>query len=214
MNAIIFANGELKLPPEWAKLLASSDLLIAVDGGAKHVRALGLTADLLIGDLDSILADDFASMQSANVETLAFPSDKNQSDLELALLAANKRGADKIFVLAGLGRRWDHSFVNVLIPAQEAFLGFSVEFLDGLQRLFIIHDAIRLNEKTGSRLSLIPIGGDAQGVKTEGLQYTLDHEELRMGSSRGLSNIFSRNKVNISLEKGMLLCILSPGDLN
>lgn len=214
MNAIIFANGELKLPPEWAKLLASSDLLIAVDGGAKHVRALGLTADLLIGDLDSILADDFASMQSANVETLAFPSDKNQSDLELALLAAKKSGADKIFVLAGLGRRWDHSFVNVLIPAQEAFLGFSVEFLDGLQRLFIIHDAIRLNEITGSRLSLIPIGGDAQGVKTEGLQYTLDHEELRMGSSRGLSNIFSRNKVNISLEKGMLLCILSPGDLN
>ena len=121
VNAIIFANGELNLPPDWAELLASAELLIAVDGGAKHLLSLGLEADLLIGDLDSIAAADLASLKKAQVEIQSFPSEKDQSDLELALLAAQKRGAENIFVLAGLGRRWDHSLVNILICAQKAF---------------------------------------------------------------------------------------------
>jgi thiamine pyrophosphokinase len=46
------------------------------------------------------------------------------------------------------------------------------------------------------------------------LQYSLDHEDLALGSSRGVSNIVEQAIVNISLDQGMLLCILSPGDLN
>ena len=214
MNVIIFANGELNLPPNWAELLASAKMLIAVDGGAKHLRSLGLRADLLIGDLDSIAQADLASLRKAKVDVLAFPSDKEHSDLELAFREAQKRGADKIFVLAGLGRRWDHSFANILIAAQHSFQNVLVEYLDGVQRLFIIRKAVRLEEKVGARLSLIPISGDALGVKTKGLQYPLDVENLPLGSSRGVSNIVEEPQVNISLDKGMLLCILSPGNLN
>ncbi|MDP1779452.1 MAG: hypothetical protein Q8K73_04185 [Anaerolineales bacterium] len=51
---IIFANGDLPDPDKAHALLRESDFIIAADGGTRHALALGLTPNIIIGDLDSL----------------------------------------------------------------------------------------------------------------------------------------------------------------
>jgi thiamine pyrophosphokinase len=59
----------------------------------------------------------------------------------------------------------------------------------------------------GDTVSLLPIGGDADGVRTEGLRWTLAGETLAMGRSRGLSNEVTSTPASVTLERGTLLVV-------
>ena len=61
--------------------------------------------------------------------------------------------------------------------------------------------------RPGELLSLIPIGGPAEGVRTSGLRYPLDGEPLLAGSSRGVSNEVLATLAEVSLEAGSLLIV-------
>ncbi len=52
MQAVIVAGGDPD--PSDARWLADADLLVAADSGACWLDELGVTPDLLVGDLDSI----------------------------------------------------------------------------------------------------------------------------------------------------------------
>ena len=51
---IIFANGDLPDLNQARTLMRSDDFIICADGGTHHALALGLTPNLVIGDMDSI----------------------------------------------------------------------------------------------------------------------------------------------------------------
>lgn len=214
MSVIIFANGELALPPDWQALLENAERLIAADGGARHLLALGLQPDVVVGDMDSLSAQEREELAKMGAKLRTFPAEKNQTDLELALVEAQEAGATQVTVLAALGRRWDHSLANILLATQTQFAEMAIEFLHGEQRLFLIRDEASITAEPGTRLSLIPLGGDAIGVQTTGVTYPLDAEDLPFGSSRGVSNQFETDRVEVKLREGMLLCILSPAELN
>jgi len=59
----------------------------------------------------------------------------------------------------------------------------------------------------GSVVTLLPVGGNAQGVATRGLRYPLDGETLRVGRSRGLSNEVVEAPASVWLGAGTLLVI-------
>ena len=59
----------------------------------------------------------------------------------------------------------------------------------------------------GDLVTLLPLGGDAEGVRTEGLRYALDDETLAGGRTRGLSNEVVEPPASVSLKRGMLLII-------
>jgi thiamine pyrophosphokinase len=56
-------------------------------------------------------------------------------------------------------------------------------------------------------VSLLPVGGDADGVRTDGLRFALAGEPLRLGRSRGLSNEVVAGGASVQLERGVLLVI-------
>jgi thiamine pyrophosphokinase len=58
----------------------------------------------------------------------------------------------------------------------------------------------------------VPLHGPALGVTTSGLLYTLDHEDLHPGSTRGVSNELTRSPGRVSIEHGVLVAI-QPGSL-
>ena len=214
MLAVIFANGDLNPPPDLSPRLAAASLTLAADGGARHCRALGVRPHVVIGDLDSLGAAQQAELESQGAQIISHPADKDQTDLELALLYAAQAGANEIQVLAGLGRRWDHSIANLLLAAKGQFASLRILFLDGKQRLFVIHSAANLEAEPGERVSLLPLGGDAQGVSTRGLQYALNTETLSFGSSRGVSNVVVDVGAEVRLTSGFLLCVISPGTMD
>ena len=49
---IIFANGSLPNLEKARALLRPDDFILCADGGARHALALGLTPNLIIGDMD------------------------------------------------------------------------------------------------------------------------------------------------------------------
>lgn len=214
MIALIFANGELQVPADWQARAARADLIIAADGGAAHCLALGLLPDVLIGDLDSLSPNLRSELKAQRVRFLTHPIQKDQTDFELAVLQANQAGADEVTVLAGLGRRWDHSLANLLMAAQPQFTQLQITFLQGQQRLHILRGANKLAARAGERVSLLPLASDATGVSTRGLAYPLQGETLLLGSSRGVSNVAETDVPEVSIEQGILLCVISPLELD
>lgn len=210
MHALIVANGELDTPSGLDQLVATVDLIIAADGGAEHCRALGIRPAVIIGDMDSLAVASRADYETGGTRILTFPIEKDQTDLELALLHAMKAGATEITVLAALGRRWDQSIANLLLGAHLQFSSQRITFLQGAQRLFAFRAHADLPARVGERVSLIPLAGDAEAVTTAGLKYPLAGETLAFGSSRGVSNVVVAEGASVDLAEGCLLCVISP----
>lgn len=213
MHTVVFANGVFEPPGDLPALLASAELLIAADGGAAHCAALGIVPQVVIGDLDSLQASVREELEAHGAQVFTHPAQKDETDLELALLHAKQAGATRVTVLGGLGGRLDHSLANLLLAASTTFAELQILFVHGQERLFLIRDTSVLDAQPGERVSLLPLKGDAKSVFTVGLVYPLNHETLLFGSSRGVSNIVSHAGARVSLEQGLLLCVVSPADL-
>ena len=60
----------------------------------------------------------------------------------------------------------------------------------------------------GDTLSIIPLRGDARGITTQGLEYPLDRGSLLFGATRGISNVLLHQIASVTLEDGLLLCVV------
>lgn len=209
MRAVIFANGIIKHLPEPGAVIMPDDLLIAADGGARYCQAIGITPDVVIGDLDSLTTDDIKQLQIADVEIIRYPAKKDQTDLELALKLAVDRGADEIVVFGAMGGRWDMSIANILLPAEQNLSNTTIRIIDGRHEIMLLRAGKEMifHGKKGDVFSLIPLGRDALGITTIGLEYPLKDDVLKFGSSRGISNLFIENSATVSLKQGLLLCV-------
>lgn len=208
MRAIIFANGELANSQEARSLLQPDTLVIAADGGTHHVLATGVTPDIIIGDLDSLSPGTLARMKAAGVQIARFSPRKNETDLELALLHAAREGATEIVILAALGGRLDQTLANVLLLALPELKGIDVRIVEGTQEAFLIQGEATIDGSPGDTVSLIPLGGNAEGMTTDGLEWPLDEEVLRFGPARGVSNVLTAPQAHVRVRRGVLLCVV------
>jgi thiamine pyrophosphokinase len=213
-RAVIFANGLLGSPEAARRALHPGDILIAADGGARHCEALGLIPHHLVGDFDSLAPHELEDLVNKGVSIYQHPARKDFTDLELALRHARHLGADEILVLGGLGARWDQTLANLLLPAAEAFASVRIRLLDGPQEVFLLRrgETAEVTGSPGDTVSLIPLGGDAQGVMTIGLEYPLSGETLAFGATRGVSNVLLGESATIHLQGGLLLCVIIHGE--
>ena len=204
MRVIVVANGVMRSH----FTLESDDVLIAADGGLRHCLDLGLQPAILIGDMDSIDEGDLAALEPSNTQILRYPTQKDFTDLELALQHALKLGADEIVIVAALGARWDQTIANLLLPA--SFPSVKISLLDGSQEIHYIRagEKLEIHGRPGDMVSLIPLAGKAYGVTSEHLEYPLREDELTFGSTRGISNVLLEETGTISINGGLLLCIV------
>jgi len=217
-RAVIFANGELTDLQATRAVIQPDALLIAADGGAEHCRALGLKPHALIGDLDSASPQHVAALEATGTRIFRYPARKNETDLELALDYAIAQNATDILILGGLGGRWDQTLANLLLPFRATSGGSgdpprawpSIRLLDGNQEIIALRGpaAIHIGGGPGDLVSLIPIGGDARGLTTIGLEYPLHAETLTFGATRGISNVMTRSQASVSLAEGFLICVV------
>lgn len=208
MRVVIFSNGEIKHPELDRSRLEPEDRIFAADGGLHHILAFDLLPDLVVGDLDSIENGIIRLLQNKSIEILQHPARKDETDLELALKTAVERGADRILVLGGLGGRWDQTIANVLLATLPALGDRPLLFADGLQELRLLKPGQHpILGKPGETVSFIPLGGDALGIETSGLEYPLRHEALPYGTTRGVSNVLSEAQASVAFEKGSLLYV-------
>jgi len=206
-RAVIFANGQLERPTAIAAWLQPEDFLVAADGGLAHLLRLGQLPHLLIGDLDSVSAEQLAQMQARGVRIERYPTAKNETDLELALQWVVRAGYTVIRVVAALGGRLDQTLGNIFLLMQPELATCDVRLEDGVQEVFLIRSQATLEGQPGETVSLLPLGGPARGIHTQGLRYPLHGETLYPEHTRGISNELVTSQAHIRLESGLLLCI-------
>jgi thiamine pyrophosphokinase len=206
-TVLVFAGGDR--PPSTAlDGLLPADVVIAADSGLGHALALGCHVDLVVGDLDSAAPSDLERAAAAGSVIERHPVAKDATDLELALEAARAHGADHVVVIGGHGGRLDHFLANALVLTSPALAGMRVEARVGDADLVVVRDHAELQGRIGDLCSLLPVGGPARGVLTEGLRFPLHSEDLHPGSTRGVSNELVTTRAHVSLTHGVLLAVL------
>ncbi|MGQ9683076.1 MAG: thiamine diphosphokinase [Anaerolineae bacterium] len=209
-TAVIIAHGELELTPEVQALIARADLLICADGGLCHAAAHGWKPQLVVGDLDSAPAELVAEAAAQGVRIERHPCRKDETDTELALRAALAAGAEEVYLLAATGDRLDHALANILMLALPEAAQARVVLLAGRQQVQVIRGEACIEGQPGDLVSLLPIGGDAVGIHTSGLEYALEGETLPFGIPRGVSNVLTQSRATVRVERGLLLAVLTP----
>jgi thiamine pyrophosphokinase len=212
--AIVLANGRINDTDILCRRLQDTayTLVIAADGGSHHADPLNLQIDIVIGDLDSLDGAHRARLEADGTHFEIAPSHKDETDLELALLYALDRGAGRVIMLGVLGGRLDMSLANMLLLTHPGLQSARVEIWNGSQTTWLIRPpGDRISGHPGDTLSLIPLGGDAQGVKTHHLEYPLRDETLLFGPARGVSNVFEGPTARVELREGLLLAVHTPG---
>jgi thiamine pyrophosphokinase len=212
-HALILADGAVPEPAaldrSWPGWNDGIDLVIAADGGARHAAALRRSIDLWVGDGDSLGAAGIEALRAAGVPVELARVDKDESDTELAIVAAATAGASRVTILGALGgARVDHGLANVWLLAHRALTGRDVALLDDAARIRLLsagrHD---LGGRIGDLVSLFPFGGDAAGLTTRGLRYPLTDEPLRSGPARGLSNVREAADAAVTVGSGQVLVV-------
>src|SRR4030042_1322227 len=210
-QALIFANGRMENPVGLNPASISSSFVICADGGVENCNLFGAEPDVIIGDLDSLQPGDLTVYRSKGVEVKQYPSQKDETDLELALLYAHEKKYDEVIILGALGARWDMTIANILLIAHPKFHQINIRLLDGTQELLLFRSGTQyiIHGKPGDTISLIPLTGDVAGVTTSGLLYPLTDENLQFGATRGISNILTHDEARVSIKEGLLLCVIN-----
>jgi thiamine pyrophosphokinase len=206
-QALIFIGG-YSPSPSVRDQLPEPALVIAADSGWAHATAMGFQPDVLIGDMDSIQPEHLVEAHASDAEIIEHPADKDFTDTELALQLARKFEYRHIHLVSGGGNRFDHliAMVHSLVKhADDATMSAHVG--DNYIHIVTPREATQLELAVGSTVSLIPLGGNAKGVKTSGLQWELKRDTLHSFASRGVSNIATSSEVCISLRTGALAVI-------
>lgn len=227
MNALILADGEAPTRAEldlaWPGWDLDLGLVIAADGGARHAAPMGVLIDAWVGDGDSLDATGIDALEAAGVPIERSSPHKDESDTELAVRAALRRGATGLTIVGGLGgARIDHALANIGLLALDELVGHPAVLIDARSRISLVRApdpwgaAVHheLSGRTGDLVSLLPTGAGVVGVTTMGLAYALVDEPLPAGPARGLSNIRTAPDASVVVRAGMLLVVESPARLD
>jgi thiamine pyrophosphokinase len=211
MRAVVVAHGDV-LPADRG-VIKDGDFIVAADGGAFALERWRVLPHLVVGDMDSIGQPGVERLARQGIAVEKHPAAKDESDLELAVARAIAAGAKEIVLLGALGgERLDHEAANLLLLADPGYDGVRLEARRGALRVRALRGGgtLTIEKPEGTLVTLLPVGGDAAGVRTHGLRYSLAGETLRLGRSRGLSNEITSSPAHLSLEKGSLLVFELP----
>lgn len=207
MRVVILGNGEIKDYQFVKSKINSDDYIICCDGGVRHSFELRITPSLILGDLDSADPSILTHYKQLNVPIEKYPVEKDFTDMELCMRRAIELKAKEVYVFGAIGNRLDHMLGNVHALVYALKNNVTAYMIDENNTACVIDREIALHGAEGGIISLIPLTTSVTGVKTSDLRYPLNHETLTIGSSRGISNMFSSDSAKVSIESGYLLVI-------
>jgi len=204
---LVFANGMVDEVAWIERYLSRALAVIAADGGIRYPLALGQIPDVLIGDLDSLPEGVEDKLPDWDLEIVRYPTAKEETDLELALLLARRRYPEaELLIVGGFGGRLDQTLGNIALLAHPELIGQPVTFIDEYEAARLITTDITIDGAVGDTVSLIPLAGPATVKETSGLRWPLQNETLTFGPTRGISNEMTSITATVQISEGILFC--------
>ncbi|HEX6219771.1 MAG TPA: thiamine diphosphokinase [Acidimicrobiia bacterium] len=206
-TVLIFAGGDSP-SSSLGDEVPDADLVVAADSGYDFAVASGFRVDVLVGDLDSIESEVIPS----HVIVERHPTDKDATDLELAMSHVIADEPERIVIVGGAGGRVDHELAAASLLCADRWAGIEIDWVTDRGWAHVIRGRRIIHGDIGAVMSLIPMGGPAIGVYTKGLRWQLEDATLHHGTTRGVSNEFIGPVADIRVTSGCLLAVLPSGD--
>ncbi len=187
--------------------LNGAGFIVAADSGYDLARSLGVTPDLLVGDMDSIadLADAEGRLDGS-IER--YDPLKDETDTEIGLRTLHERGYAEVTIIGGGGGRLDHLlgivglFERPVRPKRWLTASEEVVHIEGSESFSGMKEVV---------CSFFPVGSEPARMTSTGLKWPLDGLEWRHGDS-GVSNVGVSDRVTVTMIQGRLIMVRNIGE--
>ena len=198
-QAVIFLAGEVRNIEKIRSLLHHGNYeYYAADAGYLLAERIGVIPDKILGDFDS-------AKKPNTEELLVFPSEKDQTDSEIALELAVSNGCREIWMLAPFGGRIDHTIANLCLLETAHEKGIDLKLYDGENLVYLLNDGSYSVSSEYRYVSFFPWKNKAI-ISLSGFKYPLDHYELLPQKPIGVSNEPLEGP-RIDIHNGLVLCV-------
>lgn len=190
------------------------DICIAVDGGYLYCKMLGLEPDLVIGDMDSLEEETWKEVEELGARyperVIVLPAEKNDTDTLAALRLGLEKGYREFHIYGAMGGRLEHTIANIQCLSFLKNQGARGYLMEADSMLTVIRDeTVGFRPSMEGFLSLFALGERAEGITITGMKYLLDRAVLTNDFPIGISNEFIGQGAQVTVERGMLLVIVS-----
>lgn len=182
--------------------LCADDYIVFCDSGLKHLDALQVRPDLIVGDFDS------HDNPNLDVETIVLPCEKDDTDTVFAVKEAIRRGYEDVLLIGVVGARLDHTLGNVYILEYLDNLGKKGFIIDDYSEMELVSRQTAYIDDSFRFFSLLNITGIAKGITVKNAKYPLKDAEITCGYQYGVSNeVLPGMRAEVTVKEGKLLLI-------
>ena len=166
-DAVIVAGGEFPTAPQPLEILQSAPYVVCCDGAADRYIATGRVPDAIVGDGDSISAEN----REKFAHLLHIISEQESNDQTKAVRYLLEHGMRRIAIVGATGRREDHTIGNISLLIEYARAGCQVRsFTD--HGMFVPCNGTTTHKcHKGQQVSIFSI--TARDLSAEGLLYPI-----------------------------------------
>ncbi|MCR5486151.1 MAG: thiamine diphosphokinase [Lachnospiraceae bacterium] len=201
-RCLILGQAEIKDYETMRRYLRPDDYVVCCDGGFRHAEGLGIPADLIVGDFDSIEKPEL------DTEIIVLPREKDDTDSVFAVKECLRRGYQSFLFLGVIGQRLDHTLGNLSILLMLDTLGCKALMADDLSEMEIVSRRPASVPERFPLFSLICTGEEASGIEITGAKYPLSGGRITAEYQYGISNeVLPGQEARISVREGRLLLI-------
>jgi thiamine pyrophosphokinase len=189
-------------PDRLAAWALSADLVLAADGGADRLLALGITPFATIGDFDSVVAKEGLGRVVRDVS-------QDTSDCDKLLHFAAENGVSDITLVGAEGDRLDH-VLGTLYSTVRSPLRIRLALRRGLGWILVGPVAQAVPTAPDESVSLLPLS-ECSAVNLTGVKWPFQGQILAATGLVSLSNRATGSRIDIAIGSGAaLLTVLSP----
>lgn len=189
-----------------------ADVYIGADRGALTLIEKNISPDLSIGDFDSVTLAELRLIKKKSKLFKSYPKDKDQTDLELAIIQAVSFKPSEIKVIHATGKRLDHymSALHVIYHYQikHSHINFYLKNTENLH-FFLTQGKHYLKKLSHQYISLFAFSQPVKIDSLKGVKYEVENAELLHGSGLFTSNEIINESATVKIASGVALVIYS-----
>lgn len=199
---LLIANGKA-LSSHRLKALAQDKLILVLDGAYQEAKKAGIPIDILLGDFDSISANDLSHARQ-NITVIDAP-DQNKTDLEKGLDYIEQFNPNSIHICSALEGRLQHSIYNLRLLKKYHRMNRSLILLSEKEVIrYYQNTDIIISGKINDCVALL--GFPEASITTSGLKYNVSQYLLEFEMNSSISNALAESRAEIKI-KGAILVI-------
>ncbi len=206
-RCVVIGAVEIDFPVE--NYIRETDFVICADKGWQNAAAHGIKPDMIVGDFDSS-----PKPENIDADITVLPVIKDDTDTYYVARYAVEHGFTDVLLRGTIGgRRIEHTIANIQTLLYFAKNRVNATAVTRYSQIMVVYNGrITLPDMENKFFSLFSLGDRAEGVSVKGAKYPLDNYTITNFYPIGVSNEFIGENVDISVENGALLLIVSDKD--